>query len=85
MAGITALLVFLSFVAGCITLVVGYQVGHGETPLANHLTWGIVTLILQFTAVCISVMHARAEKRYVRALEEALEVAATSGETPGSR
>ncbi len=72
MGTITAFLVALSFATGCITLVVGYQVGHGETTLVTHLSWAMGTLFLQFAATCIAVMHARAERRYVASLEEAL-------------
>ncbi|MDG2305583.1 MAG: hypothetical protein P8R42_13260 [Candidatus Binatia bacterium] len=84
MGTITALLVALSFVTGCVTLVVGYQVGHGETPLVTHLSWAMGTLLLQFAAACIAVMHARAERRYVSSLEKALEAASLDVESGGS-
>ena len=72
MGTITAVLVALSFVTGCVTLVVRYRVGHGETELVTHLSWAMGTLFLQFAATCIAVMHARAERRYVQSLERAL-------------
>ncbi len=84
MGTITALLVALSFVTGCITLVVGYRVGHGEATLVTHLSWAMGTLLLQFAAACIAIMHARAERQYVAALEQALEAAGADVETPGS-
>jgi len=84
MGTITTLLVALSFVSGCVTLFVGYQVGHGTAPLITHLGWGIGTLLLQFAATCVALMHTRAERRYVSALEEALESARARVETGGS-
>lgn len=72
MGTITAILIGLSLVTGCVTLQVGYQVGHGQTELVSHLNWAMGTLLLQFAATCIAFMHARAEKRYVTALEDAL-------------
>lgn len=84
MGAITAFLIGLSFLSGCVTLVVGYRVGHGETPLVTHLSWAMGTLLLQFAATCVALMHARAERRYVSALEEALEAARSGAETGGS-
>ena len=84
MGSITAFLVAASFVSGCITLVVGYRVGHGETELINHLSWAIGTLLLQFAATCVALMHARAERRYVSALEQALESARSGAEATKS-
>lgn len=84
MGTITAVLVVLSFASGCMTLVVGYQVGHGEATLTNHLSWAMGTLLLQFAAACIAIMHARAERRYVSALEQALESARPGVETGDS-
>lgn len=78
MGTITAVLVLLSFVSGCVTLVVGYRLGHDEATLTSHLSWAMVTLLLQFAAACIAIMHARAEKRYVSSLENALAQAAES-------
>lgn len=60
MATVTALIVVLSFVAGCITAVVGVWVGRGESPVALLLNWGALTLVLQLSAACIAVVHARA-------------------------
>lgn len=84
MGTITAILVLASFVSGCVTLVVGYRVGHGEATLTSHLGWAMVTLLVQFAAACIAIMHARAEKRYVSALEHALEEASRDAENRGS-
>lgn len=75
MGTITAFLIGLSFVTGCVTLVVGYEVGHGAAELTSHLSWAMGTLLLQFAASCIAFMHARAERQYVSALEEALATA----------
>jgi hypothetical protein len=83
MATVTAALVVLSFVSGCVTLVVGYRLGHGTMTLVAHLGWAMATLLLQFAAACIAVVHARAERRYVAALEEALQRAGSGVETQG--
>jgi len=60
MASVTALVVLLAFLAGCVTFVLGVRVGHGTSPLASHLTWGALTLVLQLFAACIAFVHARA-------------------------
>jgi hypothetical protein len=78
---VTAVLVCLSFVAGCITLVVGYRVGHEEASLIDHLGWGVGTLLLQFAAACVAVIHARAEREATAELERALERATSGVET----
>lgn len=84
MGTITAVLVALSFVSGCVTLVIGYRLGHEDATLTSHLSWAMGTLLLQFAAACIAIMHARAERRYVSALEQALENAARDVESGGS-
>lgn len=63
MATVTALLVLLSFLAGCVTFVLGVRVGHGSSPLSDHLTWGALTLVLQLFATGIAIVHARAAAR----------------------
>jgi hypothetical protein len=60
MASVTALLVLLSFLAGCVTFVLGVRAGHDATPLAHHLYWGALTLVLQLFATGIAIVHARA-------------------------
>jgi len=59
MATVTALVVLLAFVAGCVTFVLGVRAGHGTSPLGQHLTWGALTLVLQLFATCIAIVHAR--------------------------
>ena len=83
MASITALLVAVSFAAGCATLVVGYRLGHGEASLLSHLNWAMGTLLLQFAAVCVATVHARAESRQWRALEMELEAARSKEDSAG--
>jgi len=61
-ATVTALIVTLSFVAGCITAVVGVWVGRGTSPVSLLLNWGALTLVLQLFATCIAVVHARADR-----------------------
>lgn len=60
MARVTALVVVLAFVAGCVTAVVGVWVGRGQSPVTLLLNWGAVTLVLQLFAACIALVHARA-------------------------
>lgn len=62
MATVTAALVVLAFVSGCITAVAGVWVGHGESPLSLVLNWGAVTLVLQLFAACVAIFHARASR-----------------------
>lgn len=83
MGAITAVLVTCSFVSGCVTMVLGWGVGHGTTEMVSHLGWAMGTLLLQFAAACVAVMHARAERRYVAELETALEAChASAGSSP---
>lgn len=60
MATVTALVVVLAFVSGCITAVVGVWVGRGQSPVTLVLNWGALTLVLQLAAACIATVHARA-------------------------
>jgi hypothetical protein len=60
LASVTALLVVLAFVAGCITAVTGVWVGRGQSPVSLVLNWAAVTLVLQLFAACIAIFHARA-------------------------
>jgi hypothetical protein len=84
-ASVTAILVFLSLLAGCVTFAVGIRVGHGTADLASHLGWGAVTLVLQLFAASVAAVHARASGRQIAALRRALEdlEARTSGHPPG--
>ncbi len=63
MATVTAFFVLLSFLAGCVTFVLGVRVGHGSSPLSDHLTWGALTLVLQLFATGVAIVHARAAAR----------------------
>lgn len=62
MASVTALLVVLSFVSGCITAVVGVWVGRGQSPVTLVMNWAALTLVLQLFAACIALFHARADR-----------------------
>lgn len=62
MASVTAALVVLAFVSGCITAVTGVWVGRGQSPVSLVLNWGAVTLVLQMFAACIAIFHARASR-----------------------
>ena len=62
MASVTALLVVLAFLAGCITAVVGVWVGRGQSPVTLVMNWAAVTLVLQLFAACIALFHARADR-----------------------
>ena len=62
MASVTALLVVLAFVSGCITAVVGVWVGRGQSHVSLVLNWGAATLVLQLFAACIALFHARADR-----------------------
>lgn len=75
MATVTAFIVLLAFVAGCVTLVLGVRLGHGESDLGQHLTWGVLTLVLQLFATAIAFVHARASSAQAARFREALEVA----------
>ncbi len=63
MATVTALVVVLAFVSGCITAVVGVWVGRGQSPVTLVLNWGALTLVLQLAAACIATVHARAGRQ----------------------
>ena len=84
MAGVTAFLVGLSFVTGCITLVVGYGVGHGTGSMAAHLGWGMLTLVLQLFSTGVATVHARASSHEIALLNAELErLDAERGAGPG--
>ena len=59
MASVTALIVVLAFLSGCVTAVVGVWVGRGQSPVSLVLNWAAATLVLQALAACIAVVHAR--------------------------
>lgn len=73
MARVTALLAMLSLVAGIATFVVGVRVGHGESPLVSHLTWGMLTLVLMLFTAGVAMVHARASAQEIAALRAELE------------
>jgi hypothetical protein len=58
----TAIAVVLAFLAGCVTAVVGIRVGHGSSSLPVLLDWAALTLVLQLSAACLAVVHARAAR-----------------------
>lgn len=60
MPTVTAVIVVLAFLSGCVTAVTGVWVGRGQSPVSLVLNWGAVTLVLQLFAACIAVVHARA-------------------------
>ena len=60
MPTVTAVLVVLAFLSGCVTAVTGVWVGRGQSPVSLVLNWGALTLVLQLFAACIAVVHARA-------------------------
>lgn len=62
MPAVTAFLVVLAFVSGCVTAVTGVWVGRGQSPVSLVLNWGAVTLVLQLFAACIAIFHARAAR-----------------------
>ena len=62
MSTVTAVIVWLAFLAGCVTAVVGVRVGHGESSVVALLNWGAATLVLQLAAACIAFVHARADR-----------------------
>jgi hypothetical protein len=61
MAGVTALVAFLAFLAGCVTFVQGLRAGHGDGAITAHLYWGFATLILQLFAAGVAFVHSRAD------------------------
>lgn len=69
---VTPLVVMASFISGCVAFVEGVRVGRGLSPLANHMTWGAITLVLQFFAVCVATVHARQSERRIAELRSAL-------------
>ncbi|HEY8517168.1 MAG TPA: hypothetical protein VIS07_16795 [Candidatus Binatia bacterium] len=77
MAAVTAAIVLLAFLAGCVTFVLGVRAGYGTSPLSSHLNWGAITLVLQFFAACIALVHARASA--ARASSRGFEPAAEAG------
>lgn len=87
MPTVTAIFVVLAFLAGCVTAVVGFRVGHGESSLPTLLDWAAVTLVLQLCAACIAVVHARAARGGVADTEPSnLDHAAVrAGHLPGAR
>lgn len=62
MSTVTALIVVLAFLSGCVTAVTGVWVGRGQSPVSLVLNWGALTLVLQLFAACIAVVHARAAR-----------------------
>lgn len=76
----TAFVVVLAFLAGCVTFVLGVRAGHGTSPLASHLSWGAITLVLQLFAACIAVVHARASSARAARLREELARGAAAGD-----
>lgn len=73
MARVTAGLALLSLFSGIATFVVGVRVGHGESPLASHLTWGALTLFLLLFTAGVAAVHARASAQEIAALRAELE------------
>jgi hypothetical protein len=59
MATVTAVIVVLAFLSGCVTAVVGVWVGRGQSPVSLVLNWAAATLVLQALAACIAIVHAR--------------------------
>jgi hypothetical protein len=59
MANVTAAIVVLAFLSGCVTAVVGVWVGRGQSPVTLVMYWAAGTLVLQMLAACIAVVHAR--------------------------
>ena len=59
MANVTAAIVVLAFLSGCVTAVVGVWVGRGQSPVTLVMYWAAATLVLQMLAACIAVVHAR--------------------------
>ncbi|MEW6269545.1 MAG: hypothetical protein AB1689_09650 [Thermodesulfobacteriota bacterium] len=83
MAAVTAVVVLLAFLAGCVTFVLGIRAGYGTSPLSSHLNWGAITLVLQLFATCIALVHARASAaRAVRTREEPPRGASFGGPAP---
>ena len=84
MAIVTSLLVSASFVLTCATFVLGVRVGHGSSTLVSHMTWGMLTLVVQLFTVCVATIHARHSEQQIALLRSALEeaMAHSGGESP---
>jgi len=84
LAIVTSLLVSASFVLTCATFVLGVRVGHGSSTLVSHMTWGVLTLVVQLFTVCVATIHARHSERQIVLLRSALEeaMARTGGPSP---